>query len=111
MPLRLVVSTPDFFAFAGDAEVRTRKSFGCACGRCGRKVSAPFGFERSLIWCIYCGMEAGYVPMVENPWGHRWSCGVTREECVEDRAALSRGEFETMAEARARRQGRILELF
>ena len=60
--LRLVSSAPDFFAHAGDAPVRRGEGFGCHCARCGRTISAPFGYERKLVWCLYCGMDEGYVP-------------------------------------------------
>lgn len=108
--LTIVASMPDFFAHAGHGAVRRGEAFGCCCGRCGRAVSAPFGFEKALIWCLYCGMDAGHVPAIDSPWSHRWSFGVTREECIEDRQALDRGEFDAMAEARARRQGRVIDL-
>ncbi|HEU4683679.1 MAG TPA: hypothetical protein VFS39_04185, partial [Nitrospira sp.] len=91
--------------------VRRGEAIGCACGRCGREVSAPFGYERSLVWCLYCGIDAGHVPGIETPWGHRWSFGVTREECAEDKEALERGGWDAMAEARARREGRVIDLF
>lgn len=108
--LRLAASVPDFFAHAGDGAVRRGEAFGCWCARCGRGVSAPRGFEKALVWCLYCGMEAGHVPAIDTPWGRRYTFGVTREECLDDRRALERGDFDAMAEARARREGRVLDL-
>ena len=49
--------------------------------------------------------------MVEQPFGYRYSFGVTREECNEDKKALNDGNFEEVAFARAKREGRIVELF
>jgi len=109
--LRLVSSAPDFFAHAGDAPVRRGEGFGCHCARCGRTISAPFGYERKLVWCLYCGMDEGYVPAVDSPWCHRWTFGITREEALEDREWIAKGCFEEQAEARARRDGRIIDLF
>ena len=109
--LKLVSSVPDFFAHRGAGGVIEGKGFGCSCAKCARDVSAPFGYERSLIWCLYCGMEEGHVPMVEQPFGYRYSFGVTREECNEDKKALNDGNFEEVAFARAKREGRIVELF
>lgn len=108
--VRIIASVPEFFGHAGDAAVRDRAGFGCYCANCRRAVSAPFGYEGTLIWCLYCGVEAGYVPAVDSPWGHRFTFGVTREECIEDRLALDRGEHEATAEARARREGRVLDI-
>lgn len=108
--LKIVASMPDFFAHAGDGALRDKAGFGCFCARCGRAVSAPFGYEKALIWCLYCGIDAGHVPAIDTPWGHRWTFGVTREECVDDRRALGRGQFDAMAEARARREGRVIDL-
>ena len=109
--LTLATSVPDFFAHAGDGPVRRGEAFGCWCARCGRAVSAPFGFEKALIWCLYCGMEAGHVPAIDTPWGHRWTFGVTRQECFEDRRALERGDFDATAEARTRQEGRVIDLW
>lgn len=93
---------PEFFAHAGDAAVRRGEGFGCFCGRCSRTISAPFGFEGQLIWCLYCGIDASHVPAIDTPWRHRWSFGVTRAECLDDRAALERGDWDATAEGRAR---------
>lgn len=109
--LTLVSSVPDFFAISGLGAVREGVGFGCSCARCGREVSAPFGYERAHVWCLYCGMGAGHVPMVESPWPTQWSFGQTREECLEDKAALDTGDFEAVAEARARRYGKVIDLF
>lgn len=111
MSLKIAASFPDFFAHAGDSAVRRGEAFGCWCARCRRPIGAPHGFEGALVWCLYCGIDTGHVPAVESPWSHRYTFGVTREECLEDRAALDRGDFEAVAEARARRNGRIIDLF
>lgn len=109
--LTLASVVPDFFAHNGQAAVKRGEGFGCNCAKCGRDIAAPFGYERALIWCLYCGMDAGHVPAVDTPWGHRWNFGVTREECVEDHVALKRGDFDRVCEARARRDGRVIDLF
>lgn len=109
--LRLAAEVPDFFAINGDLAVRLGQGFGCECANCGRKISAPHGYERKLVWCLYCGMKEGHVPMIEPAWGFRWQFGVTREECVEDRASLERGSLYEDTEARARREGRVLDIF
>lgn len=107
--MKIVASTPDFYAHDGNAAVERGEGFGCDCARCGRKVAAPFEYQGKLIWCLYCGMEAGHVPLVESEWSHRWTFGVTREECIEDRKALERGEYDEMARARADRYGRVID--
>lgn len=108
--LEIVASFPDFFAMGGREPVKRGVAFGCSCARCQRVVAAPFGFESRLIWCLYCGMECGFVPMVETEFWHRYRFGITREECIEDRRALADGSYYQMAEARARREGRLLDL-
>lgn len=109
--MQIVASFPDFFAMSGRDPVSYGIAFGCTCARCHRDVSAPFGLEGKLIWCLYCGMECGFVPIIETEFGHRYDFGITREECVEDRRALADGRYYEMAEARARREGRIIDLF
>lgn len=109
--LKIVSSVPDFFAISGNAAVQLGEGFGCFCANCGRTISAPFGYEQKLVWCLYCGMEAGHVAAVESPWPRRYGCGTTREECMEDRAALARGDFDQIAERRARREGCVIDLF
>lgn len=112
--LKIVASRPDFFGINGDLAVREGAGFGCSCARCGRDISAPFGYERRLIWCLYCGLEEGHVPGIESPFPHRFTFGVTIEECIEDKQALNRGgiaALDAVQEARARRHGKILDLF
>ncbi len=109
--LKLASSVPEFFAFSGKDPVKRGEAFGCNCAKCNREISAPFEFQGQLIWCLYCGMEAGHVPIVEHPHSHKWSFGVTREECVEDIKALAEGNFEEMAAERARRGGRLIDPF
>jgi hypothetical protein len=111
--LRLISISPDFFAQSGRGAILERIGFGCCCGKCNRAISAPFGYEKKLVWCLYCGMEEGYVPMVETCWGHRYTFGVTREECLEEFAWLERGAeyFHQQVEARTRRYGQVIDLF
>ncbi len=112
--MRLAHSAPEFFAHSGDAAVRVGEGFGCTCGHCGREISAPFGFERQLIWCLYCGMEHGYIVEIDSPPGyHRYSFGVTREEALEEQTwiATGTGVFEKMTERRARNLGGIVDMF
>lgn len=109
--LALVSSVPDFFAHQGRQPVRFGIGFGCNCARCGREVSAPFGYERALIWCLYCGMDEGHVPLVELPFGSKHGFGLTRDECIEIEASLERGDCDEAAERRARREGRIVDFF
>lgn len=112
--LRLVSSAPDFFAHNGDKALRHGDGFGCQCARCGRSICAPYGFERKLIWCLYCGMEHGFVPLIESYWPTRYDFGVTLEECRENRDALLRGgheELDRMAQERARRHGKLIDFF
>lgn len=109
--LKLASSHPDFFAHSGRSAVKHGEAFGCNCAKCGRDVSAPFGFEGKMIWCLYCGMEFGLVPEIENPWGGIYTFGVTRDECIEDFAALDRGDIDDVQERRARKAGRVLNLF
>lgn len=109
--LKLVSSVPDFFGFDGRSAASNGEGIGHTCAKCAREVTAPFRYENKLVWCLYCGMEAGFVPMVEPTWGHKYSFGVTREECIEDRNALALGHeaFEEMSERRARRNGQVLD--
>ncbi len=82
--LKLISSSPDFYAHGGDAAVLLGEGFGCLCAKCKRDIAAPFGFEGMVIWCLYCGIDEGHIPAVESPWGHhRFTFGVTREEALE----------------------------
>ena len=111
-PPRLVSQTPDFFALGGSKAVFSGQGFGCRCAKCDRQISAPFGYERRLIWCLYCGMEHGHVPMVEQPIGSlKWGFGVTREECAEDIRAIAAENLEAVQVRRARRYGHVWDLF
>lgn len=109
--LKLVSSVPDFFAHQGRQPVREGLGFGCNCARCGRAVSAPFGYEGKLIWCLYCGMDAGHVPLVELPFGSKSDFGLTRDECIEIAASLERGDYHETSERRACSEGRVFDLF
>ncbi|MFN4168113.1 MAG: hypothetical protein ACK4HD_07395 [Pannonibacter phragmitetus] len=109
--LKLVSSVPDFFAHQGRWPVREGLGFGCNCAKCGREVSAPFGYEGKLIWCLYCGMYAGHVPLVELPFGSKTGFGLTRDECIEIAASLECGGYHEASERRARREGRVFDLF
>lgn len=111
MTLRLVHSAPEFFSFSGRAPVKRGEAFGCICARCEREISAPFGFDGMLVWCLYCGMDAGFVPMIEQPFSHEYLFGITRQECLADHAALARGDdFDDHCLARARRLNRVVDL-
>ena len=111
--MRIAAEMPDFFGMRGDDAVQLGQGFGCRCARCDREISAPFGYERKLIWCLYCGMAAGHVPMIDQVWGHRFPFGVTGDECREEHRWLrsAPGTFFEKCEARARREGRVLDLF
>lgn len=111
--LKLVSSHPEFFGFSGRSAVKRGEGIGCNCAKCGREISAPFGYETELVWCLYCGMEAGFVPVVEHIYSHAHTFGVTREECIEDRKAIEQGSeaFERMSERRARRNGQIIDFW
>lgn len=109
--LRIVSSHPDFFGHDGRTAVSDGEAFGCNCAKCGREVSAPFGYEGKLIWCLYCGMDGGFVPAVESPWPSLFSFGVTRDECIEDHAALARGDFDDTREQRAIAAGKVIAVF
>lgn len=109
MKIRAIPSQPAFFAHQGKAAVERGEGFGCQCAICQRDIAAPHSFQGRVIWCIYCGMERGRVCPVETPWGYRWSFGISAGECAEDRAALEAGRFDEMAEARARRYGKLVE--
>lgn len=112
--MKLIHSAPEFFAHGGRSAAKRREGFGCFCAECGREVSAPFGYERRLVWCLYCGMEKGHVLAIDCPFGHhQYTFGITREEVVEEREWLKVGadHFERMAEQRARRLGHVIDLF
>lgn len=101
--LKLASSLPEFFATSGRDAVRRGEGFGCLCAKCGREIAAPFGFERQVIWCLYCGLEAGQLVEIDRPIAyHRWTFGITREEAIQERAALERGQFDETLEKRAR---------
>lgn len=102
--MRPVHSAPEFFAHSGDAPATRGEGFDCFCARCRREISAPFGFERQVIWCLYCGMDEGLVVAIDCPHpSHHWTFGVTRQEAAEELEWLKRGSdyFEKMAERRA----------
>jgi len=104
-----VSSIPDFFALRGDGAVRLGQGFGCACAKCDKSISAPFGFERALVWCLYCGMECGHVPLVEIPMGAKFTFGVTLDECREiDRCCATGGDLQALFEKWAKANDQIL---
>lgn len=110
--VKLVASMPEFYAYLGRAPVRRGEGFGCFCSKCGRDVAAPFGFEGREIWCLYCGIEADHIVLIETPYcHHRFTFGITRDEAIEEREAEARGEFYVATEARARRLERLIDLF
>lgn len=106
--LRIVSVFPDFFAHQGTWAVDEGLGFGCDCARCGRAVSAPFEFQGSLIWCLYCGLEVGHVPELDVPFGHKYDFGVTRQECIEDAHAADHGDLDALILRRARQYGQLL---
>lgn len=110
--LTVASSSPEFFAIHGKGAVLEGVGFGCQCAKCDCEISAPFGYEAKLVWCLYCGMAEGYVVMVEIPCAsHRWTFGVTREECHEDWAALRAGSFYEMCERRSHDLGYTISLY
>ena len=72
---------PQFFANNSLGSIMAGGGFGCSCKICGRKIAAPHKFQGAVVWCLYCGMERGFVPLVEIPGGLEYSNGITREEC------------------------------
>lgn len=72
---------PQFFAHSGRGSVLTGEGFGCNCEICAREISAPHRFQGAVVWCLYCGMERGLVPLIEVPGGLEYLNGITREEC------------------------------
>lgn len=108
--IALATSRPDFFAHGGRDAVARGEGFGCDCEVCGRQVSAPHEFQGGLIWCLYCGMSEGAVPLLEHPWGHKYSFGITGVENAQDIIALEAGLHDEMAEDRARKNGQVYDL-
>lgn len=101
--LKLASSVPEFYAASGRDAVRRGEGFGCLCAKCRIEITAPFGFERRVIWCLYCGLEEGQLVEIDRPIAcHRWTFGITREEAIQERAAFERGEFDEAMERRAR---------
>ena len=37
--------------------------------------------QNKKLWCLYCGMERGKVPMIEIRARLEYTCGITQEEC------------------------------
>lgn len=111
--MRLVSSSPEFFAHDGLMPAERGEGFGCHCAKCEREISAPFEMQGELIWCLYCGMNYGFVPLIEKPFVGKYTFGKTLEECREESEWLECGieHFEKMAEERDRRLGRIIDLF
>lgn len=99
---------PEFFALSGAGAVDSGEGFGCECAVCGRSISAPHRFQGRVVWCLYCGLERGLVPLVEVPGGLEFTSGVTREE------AASIGENATRLDEwaieRDRAHGRLIDI-
>lgn len=94
---------PAFFAHSTGPALELGKTFGCSCKICERKIAAPHEFQGQEIWCLYCGMEHGLVPMVEVPCGLQYSYGITGKECLAIERVIERGKdldshFQKMAE-------------
>jgi len=63
-----IPSAPAFFAFslAGSIDrIASGEAYGCTCAHCGRKIAAPMSMQRQTIWCLYCGLERGFLPNME----------------------------------------------
>ena len=80
---------PAFFAHSGTTPVDCGEGYGCNCAVCDRKISAPHQYQGAVIWCLYCGMERGRVPMIEIPCAStRYTFGITADECATIRRKL-----------------------
>ena len=108
MALKLVHSTPEFFAHRGVDAVDRGEGFGCSCAECGLEIAAPWTMRDKLIWCLYCGMEKGHVPMIEIPFGTKYSFGLTLDEC---RAIAATNDLDQLFETWAEQHGKFVRVF
>ena len=83
--------------------------FGCECACCGRQIQAPHRFQRQVIWCLYCGMERGRVPMVEVRFGFVYDLGITADEAQQIEAECARpgGDVDAWCVRRAKALGQV----
>lgn len=79
-------SSPAFFAMRNSLDyIASGKAYGCTCAICGRKIAAPITMQKCVVWCLYCGMERGFVRMVEVPPGYNlFPFGATAQEAMAD---------------------------
>jgi len=67
MTLHLVSSNPSAFCIGWPSPFG-----GCyrsVCARCGRDIAVPRDLHGQMVWCLYCGLDAGLVPPVDVPIG------------------------------------------
>lgn len=103
---------PQFFGITGRSSVKTGAAFGCDCAICGREISAPMNMQGATVWCLYCGMERGHVPMVEIPLGIEFSFGITKAECEMITAWCKNGDdLDAKLIERAETLGQVWDLF
>lgn len=108
--LRLAVSSPDFFGHNRDGSVENGQAYGCTCRHCGRETQAPITMQGAQVWCLYCGMKEGFVPMVEIQMGLEFTFGQTLDECrmVRKWCDDPNTDLDKMLYERAERLGHVL---
>lgn len=107
-------SNPVFFGIQGITAFEHGEGFVTECRICRRTCCAPHRFQRQVVWCLYCGMERGHVPMVEVPIGaNEFSFGITKEECdmIHGWIADPCVDLDSMLMRKARRHGHVLDFF
>lgn len=111
MTLTLAVSHPAWFGIATLQDADKHEAQACTCAKCGREnVPTPNEFVHEIVWCLYCGMEHGYVPMVEmQGTHHKRTYGMTLEEVRADTKALDEGRFDEHCDAMARKYNRVFD--
>lgn len=110
----LAVENPAFFGIRGTDAAARGEGFGTCCGKCGREISAPHRVRGRLVWCLYCGMAEGHVPMIELPWPMEFTFGITWDECRAIDTALRTGgaaDADAWCYARALERRQIIEMF
>ena len=98
---------PVFFAHAGRSAYDAGEGYLTACAICRREVTAPWSMQRACIWCLYCGMERGHVPLIEV-LGCEFSCGITADECGEIRRWPKDRDIDDLFMCWMRKHGHIL---
>ncbi len=106
-PIAHLKSAPAFFAFSGRAAFEAGEGYVTNCVICQREVTAPLSMQGATIWCLYCGMERGHVPMIEI-WGCEFTFGITAAECSEIRRFPKHRNIDDLFYKWARRNGLIL---